>query len=237
MEIWNPWHGCHKKSPGCAHCYMFRRDALVGRDSRKVEKTGDFDLPLRKNRAGDWKIPLGETVYACLTSDFFLEDADLWREQAWFFIRHRQDLRFVIITKRIERFGVGLPQDWGQGYGNVTVCVTCENQEMADERIPLLLAAPLKHREIIHEPLLGAMDISAYLASGKISRVTCGGESGENARVCDYAWVLALREQCMEAKVPFYFKQTGAKFMKEGKLYCIPRRLQMRQAQKAGLNT
>ena len=67
-----------------------------------------------------------------MTSDFFLEEADEWRPAAWSMIRERADLHFVIITKRIHRFLVGLPADWGEGYEHVTICCTCENQKMAD---------------------------------------------------------------------------------------------------------
>ena len=72
MPIWNPWHGCRKISPGCAHCYVYRRDESVGKDASVVTKTADYDLPLKKNRAGEYKLrPQDGTVYACMTSDFF----------------------------------------------------------------------------------------------------------------------------------------------------------------------
>ena len=67
-------------------------------------------------------------------------------------------------------------------------------------------------------------------------QVTVGGESGNDARVCDYDWVLNIREQCINANVPFHFKQTGAHFRKDGKLYIIPRNQQMIQAHKAGID-
>ncbi len=63
-----------------------------------------------------------------------------------------------------------------------------------------------------------------------------GGESGNDARICNYDWVLQIRQQCVEANVPFVFKQTGAKFCKDGKVYAIPRRLQHLQAKKADID-
>ena len=63
MEIWNPWHGCHKISEGCRNCYMYRRDAEFGRDSSVVEKTHQFDLPVRHTRDGSWK-PMASTATA-----------------------------------------------------------------------------------------------------------------------------------------------------------------------------
>ncbi len=236
MVVWNPWHGCQKKSPGCAHCYVYRRDAQYDKDSRIVTQTKSFCLPVQKNRKGSWKLQGPGPIYTCMTSDFFIEEADAWRKEAWKFIQIRQDLEFFIITKRIERFYVGLPADWGEGYGNVTVCATCENQKMADERIPILLEVPLQHRAVIHEPLLEEINIFSYLLSGKIEQVICGGESGEQARVCHYDWVLALRRQCQINRVSFSFRQTGARFLKDGRLYSVPRKYQITQAQKALLD-
>ena len=236
MVIWNPWHGCSKISPGCLNCYVYRRDAEFGKDSRVVTKTNSFSLPIKKSRTGEYKIPGGETVYACMTSDFFLEEADPWRAEAWSMIRERRDLDFCIITKRIHRFMSELPPDWGEGYENVTICCTCENQDRADYRLPIFLRLPIRRREIIHEPMLEEIHIEPYLAAGKIEAVTCGGESGPEARICDFSWVLETRRQCMEADVPFYFKQTGARFKKDGIIYRIERKDQMPQAQKAGIN-
>lgn len=236
MAVWNPWHGCRKISPGCAHCYMFRRDASFGKDSTAVQKTASFSLPLQRTREGAYRLPAGETVYACMTSDFFLEQADEWRREAWRMIGTRRDLHFVIITKRIERFEVSLPDDWGDGWSHVTICSTCENQQTADRRLPVLLRLPLRHREIIHEPMLERIDILPFLQSGKIEHVTCGGESGPDARPCNYDWILHTRAQCAKAGVPFSFKQTGAHFIKNGKHYSIPRQLQHAQAKKAGID-
>ena len=236
MDGWNPWHGCHKISPGCLHCYVYRRDAEYGRDSSVVEKTASFDLPVQKKRDGAYRLQGSGIVYTCLSSDFFVEEADEWRREAWAMIRTRADLRFTIITKRIHRFTVSLPYDWGEGYDNVTICATCENQAMADARLPILLSLPIRHREIIHEPMLEAVDIRPYLETGKIEHVTCGGESGPDARVCDYAWIVNTRIQCAAYHVPFFFKQTGALFRKDGRVYQIPRALQSAQARRAGMD-
>jgi protein gp37 len=214
---------------------VYRRDSQYGKDASVVAKTGDFSLPVKRNRAGGYKLLGGETVYTCFTSDFFLEDADAWRVEAWQMIRERRDLHFYIITKRIDRFPVSLPADWGDGYGNVTICSTVENQSRADYRLPILLAAPIKHKDIICEPLLEAVDLSAYL-SPAIGQVVVGGESGDNARLLFYDWVLGIREQCRQKGVAFHFKQTGTHFVKDGKSYTISRRYQHSQAQKAGID-
>ena len=237
MSIWNPWHGCHKLSPGCAHCYVYRRDESIGKDASVVSKTGDYDLPIKKNRQGEYKLTAADgVVFTCMTSDFFLKDADEWRQGSWDMMRERQDLSFHIITKRIDRFAECLPPDWGNGWEHVTVCSTCENQEMADYRLPILLSLPIRHRQVISEPMLGEITIEKYLASGLIEHVTCGGESGDDARPCRLEWILRVRSECIHCGVPFTFKQTGAVFVKDGRTYRIDRKYQMTQARRSGLS-
>lgn len=230
--VWNPWHGCEKYSEGCAHCYVYRRDESIGKDASEVTKNRDFDLPARKKRGGAFAIPPGETVWACMTSDFFLPQADAFRADAWRMIRQRPDLQFVIITKRIVRFTECIPPDWGDGYENVTLTCTVENEKQCRIRMPVLRAVPAKRKQVCCEPLLGPIDLSAYL-DGSIARVIVGGESGSDARVCRWEWVCDLFRQCAEAGVPFTFKQTGAKFEKDGKVYRVPRSRQAEQARKA----
>jgi protein gp37 len=235
MAIWNPWHGCHKISPGCANCYVYRRDESIGKDASVVSKTGDFDLPLKKNRHGEYKIKADDgIVFTCMTSDFFLDDADSWRQDCWDMIRERSDLQFHIITKRIDRFADCIPPDWGMGWDNVTVCCTCENQEMADYRLPIFLRLPIKHRSVISEPMLGELNIEKYLATGLIGHVSCGGESGDRARPCDFRWIKEVRRECIRCGIPFTFRQTGAVFIKDGKVYHLERRLHISQAEKSG---
>lgn len=236
INLWNPWHGCHKISAGCLNCYMFRRDEKYGKDSTVVTKTANFRLPIMKKKDGSYKLQTTDYVYVCMTSDFFIEEADEWRSDAFEMMKIRSDLNFYIVTKRIDRFEKCKPFDWNDGYDNVTICSTCENQEMADYRLPIFLSVPIKHKEIIHEPMLEAIDINKYLESGKIENVICGGESGDNARPCNYDWILNTREQCKKWGVPFYFKQTGASFIKDGKTYRIPRAIQMSQARKANID-
>lgn len=234
--MWNPWHGCHKLSDGCKHCYVYRGDAKRGMDSSVVTTTKSFDLPVRRKRDGEYKIPSGALVYTCFTSDFFVEEADAWRPQAWEMIRRRSDLNFMMITKRIDRFTDSLPPDWGDGYDNVTVCCTVENQVYADYRLPIYRAVPIKHKIIICEPLLERIDLRSFDIGTWIEQVVAGGESGSDARPCDFGWVMELHDACMERNVSFWFKQTGAKFIKEGKLYSVKRQFQHSQARRAGIN-
>ncbi|MBQ7821464.1 MAG: DUF5131 family protein [Clostridia bacterium] len=233
--VWNPWHGCRKYSEGCRHCYVYRRDGSVGRDASEITKNQAFDLPVKKNRNGEYKIPSGTVVYACMTSDFFLEEADAWRKEIWSMIRERSDLEFIIITKRIVRFDKCIPEDWGDGYANVSIACTVENQQECDTRLPVFMSAPIKRKLIVCEPLLGHIDMSPYITD-EIESVIAGGESGNEARVCNYDHVLDIRRQCIDAGVRFRFKQTGARFLKDGKLYRIERRYQHKQARAAGID-
>lgn len=232
--MWNLWHGCRKISAGCLNCYVYRTDSKYERDASEVKKTLQFDLPIKRNRAGEYKISPGETVYTCFTSDFFLDEADDWRREAWRMIAERKDLDFVIITKRPDRFYVSLPEDWGDGYDNVKIGCTAENNDRAAYRLPIFASLPIKHKFIICEPLLESVDVSPYLSG--IEEVVVGGESGDDARVCDYSWVLDIRRACAAAGVDFSFKQTGARFRKDGKEYRIERKYQHSQAKKANID-
>ena len=207
----------------------------IDEDSREVRQTAMFDRPVRRSRDGRFKVPAGEMVYTCFTSDFLLEEADAWRAEAWEMMRIRHDLRFLFFTKRIDRLAAVLPPDWGDGYENVVIGCTVENQAMADYRLLLFLATPVRHRLIVCAPLLGPLDIARYL-SPAVEEVSAGGESGNEARPCDYAWVLGLREQCVAADISFCFHQTGARFVKDGRMYRIHRRYQHSQARKAGID-
>ncbi len=232
---WNPWHGCRKISEGCRHCYVYRQDERHALDSSEARKTAAFDLPVRRNRHGRFKIPAGEHIYTCFTSDFLLEEADAWRPEAWAMMRLRHDLTFMFFTKRIERLRDVLPPDWGEGYDNVVIGCTVENQEMAARRLPVFLELPIRHRIIVCAPLLGPLELGPYL-SPAIEEVSAGGESGPDARTCDYDWVLSIRQQCVAADVPFWYHQTGARLRKEGRLYRIRRADQHEQARRAGID-
>ena len=233
--MWSPWHGCRKVSEGCKFCYVYRQDKAHDKCGADFYVTKQFNLPVKRGRDGEYKIKSGEVIGTCLTSDFFLDLADDYREKAWDIIRERKDLNFVIFTKRIERFKDCIPSDCGEGWDNVWIGCTCENQRRAEQRLPIFLQVPIKHRVIICAPLLENLDLTAFLSS-KIEEVTVGGESGINVRVCDFDWVKNIQRQCIEKNVSFTFHQTGARLRKNGKIYIIPRKYQHSQAKKAGLN-
>ena len=111
MIIWNPWHGCHKVSEGCVHCYMYFLDSKRGLDTSHVFRTENFAMPILRRRNGHFKLPSGMTLYVGLSTDFFVEEADQWRDEAWSIIRQRPDIFFRLLTKRPQRFTDCLPDD------------------------------------------------------------------------------------------------------------------------------
>ncbi|MDE7418605.1 MAG: phage Gp37/Gp68 family protein [Muribaculaceae bacterium] len=237
MLIWNPWHGCHKISEGCDHCYMYFLDSKRGVNTSIVTKTANFNLPIQRDRKGYYRLKSGMQIYVCLSTDFFVEEADKWRQEIWKMIRQRPDIAFRILTKRAHRIKECLPDDWGDGYPNVMLSVTCENQKRADERLPILLSIPARHKGFMAAPFIGKIDASEYLSSGQIEEVLCGGENYDGARVCRYDWVESLSRQCLENEVTFNFIETGTVFEKDGKTYQIPsKRTQSLQAFKSGLS-
>lgn len=203
--------------------------------SNLCRKTGNFNLPVKRRRDKSYKIPPNKVIFTCFTSDFLLSDADEWRSECWAMMRERSDCRFYFFTKRIDRFSECVPDDWGDGYDNVMVGCTVENQEMADYRLPIFKELPIKHKSIIVSPMLTAVDLSPFL-DASIEEVSVGGESGVDARPCDYNWILDLRRQCVEKNVPFRFHQTGARLIKDGRLYRIRRCFQLSQAHKANID-
>lgn len=234
---WNPWHGCTKLSAGCKFCYVYRQDAMYGCDTASdvARKTANFELPVRRKRDRSYKLPSGKVVFTCFTSDFLLQDADDWRGDCWAMMRQRSDCVFYFFTKRIDRFMACVPDDWGDGYDNVFVGCTVENQAMTDYRLPIFDTLPIKRKSIIVAPMLERIDIAPHL-NGGIAEVAVSGESGVGARICDFDWILDLRRQCVEAGVPFRFHQTGARFRKDGRLYYIRRQHQLSQAHKAQID-
>ena len=230
---WEPWTGCYKVSDGCTYCYYYGPySKRHGQNS--ISKTDDFNKPISKNAKGTLKIPSGKIVATCFASDFFIAEADEWRTEAWAMIKQRNDLDFLVLTKRIERFLISLPADWGDGYDNVNIGCTVENQTMADYRLPLFLSYPIKRRFVACGPILGAIDLSQYLWG--IEHVTVGGETGREARECDYRWVLSIREQCAANGVTFWFKNTGSLFIRDGVILKVNPYKQSSLAKEIGIN-
>lgn len=237
-DIWNPWHGCKKISEGCQNCYMYALDKKYDQKGSCIYKVKNkFDYPLHKDRKGNYKIKSGEMIRVCMTSDFFLEEADEWRKEAWEIIRKRPDVKFFLLTKRPERVEKSLPDWWEDGLENVLFHVTCENQRRAEERIPLLFSLPFKHKGIMVAPFIGEVSIAKYLKEGIIEQVIAGGENYNGARPLYYDWVEKLSQDCRKYDVTFSFIETGNLFVKDHKTYQIRGKgLQSKLAYRTGLS-
>ncbi len=111
-----------------------------------------------------------------------------------------------------------------------------ENQIRADERLPLLLDIPARHKAFMIAPILSEVHVEKFLATGQFSQVLCDGENYDGQRPCDFAWVQSLHNQCRDAGVRFDFIGTGNVFRKDGKVYHIPKAYQRVQAQRSGLS-
>ena len=217
---------------------MYFQDALRGQDGARIYRTlKGRDYPLHKDRKGAYKIKSGEIIRVCLSSDFFLQEADEWREEAWNIMKMRPDVKFFLLTKRPERIEACLPHGWQSGWENVFLNVSCENQRCADERIPILHSLPFKHKGVMTAPLLGEIDLDAYLAVGQIEQVIAGGENYGGARPCHFDWIKRLRASCQNYGVSFCFIETGTHFVKDGKTYyLLSKRLQSEMAHKSGMS-
>lgn len=233
MAMWNPWRGCKKCSDGCLHCYIHKGDAKRSVNTGDVVKTKDFFKPLERQKNGEYRMKAG-LVYLCFSTDFLIEEADGWRDECWRMIRERQDCTFLFLTKRIERFTHCIPADWADGYENVVVCCTVENQKSADYRLAIFRNLPIRHRCITAQPLLERLDLEKYLDA--IELVVVGGESDFSARPLDYNWVLDIRAQCIRKSVNFEFRQCGTYTIKGGKQYKIPTKELCRQAKRANID-
>jgi protein gp37 len=228
---WNAWYGCQKVSQGCKHCYAERDMTRYGKDFRAVTRAAKatFDAPLKWARNG--KVKPGSRIFTCSWSDWFIEDADEWRDEAWQIVRDTP-FAYMILTKRPERMAEHLPSDWGAGYPNVWLGVSAENQENTDKRIPQLLKIPAAIHFVSAEPLLGPLNLYDFLPAlwpkwtpetewkpavlFKIDWVITGGESGPGCRPAEMDWFRDIRDQCTSAGVAFFHKQMGGKRKVDG---------------------
>jgi len=195
---WNPWHGCIKVSPGCKNCYMYRGKERWGRNPRAVTRSRTtFEDPLH------WSEP--RLIFTCSWSDWFIEDADTWRDEAWSIIRRTPRHTYQILTKRPERIHICLPPDWGNGWPNVWLGVSIENAAYLTRK-DILRSIPCHLRFISAEPLLGPIDFGPL---DGIHWIITGGESGPRARPMDPSWARLIRAQCLASRVAYFHKQNG----------------------------
>jgi protein gp37 len=213
-RVWNPVTGCTKVSPGCANCYAERMaKRLRGRCGYPVENP--FSVTLHQDKLVQPAFWKPSKVFVCSMSDLFHEDVKTeWLIAIFKRINLYRSHTFQILTKRPERmlqFFNSTNQQFNN-LPNVWLGVSAENQQTADERIPILLQIPAAVRFVSCEPLLGPIDLKLQTADCQLPTlnwVICGGESGPGARPMHPDWARSLRDQCQAAGVPFFFKQWG----------------------------
>lgn len=212
-HTFNPWWGCVKVSPACKHCYAESWSKRVGQSvwgvgsERRFFGDKHWSEPLRWNAVAEASGRRAR-VFCASMADVFEDrrDLDVWRERLWALIEATPWLDWLLLTKRPEAVRRLVP--WASGWpANVWLGTTVEDQRRARERLPVLTAIPAVVRFISAEPLLGPVDLDAWLPA--LDWVITGGESGSRARPSSPSWFLTLMNQCMAADVAFHFKQWG----------------------------
>lgn len=218
-HTWNPVWGCEKVSPGCKYCYAER--LIEGRYNQvfrnvRVTKPPTFYLPVELHKKTNPDEPFTERlVFTCSMSDFFIAQADAYRPEMWSIIKNTPNLIYQVLTKRPERIKDHLPDDWGDGYPNVWLGVSAENQELFDERVAILSTIPAQVRFVSVEPMLAPVSVLKSGTPGdSIDWVIVGGESGNRTgkhkfRPCELQWIADLVKECTEIKLPVFVKQVG----------------------------
>jgi len=219
---WNPVVGCSKVSTGCQNCYAekmaFRLNYMgndnyfdVLNDSGWNGKTICIESALEKPL--HWKKP--RKIFVCSMGDLFhpsvpFEFIDKVFATTILCPQHT----FQYLTKRPKRMAEYFAtidirtltiDHWS--FPNIWLGVSAENQECADERIPILLQIPAAVRFVSIEPMLERIDLMQWLKTGKLNWIICGAESGPKRRKCKLEWVRDLVGQCRVADVPVFVKQ------------------------------
>jgi protein gp37 len=201
---WNPTTGCHKISPGCQNCYAARfAERWRGIPGHPYEQ--GFDVKSWHERITmplSWKKPriifvnsMSDLFLDEITEEFIIKVFNVMEEAHWH--------QFQLLTKRPERM-LEISKLLKKWPSNVWAGVSVESQAWT-WRSDILKEIPAKIRFLSCEPLLGSLKLSL----DNLHWVIVGGESGIGARPIKIEWVRDIREQCIEAKVPFFFKQWG----------------------------
>ena len=204
-HTWNPVTGCDQVSPGCKNCY-----ALVQAERFRGSPgwPNGFDLQLRpQSLEKPLKRKTPARFFVNSMSDLFHEGipSDYLRK-VWAVMTWADQHIYQILTKRPEEmreriFGLSLPLP-----AHIWLGVSVENQLFADRRIPLLVDIPCEGvRFLSCEPLLGPLDLSAWIAD--LDWIITGGESGGGRRAAEKDWFRSIRDQCLAGGVPYFHKQ------------------------------
>ena len=231
-HTFNPWRGCTKVSPGCAHCYAEqqskRNPKVLGiwgdQGTRVIASESYWRQPVKWNRDAE---QAGERrrVFCLSLGDIFEDRPELAgaRRRLGPLIENTPHLDWLLLTKRPENWKQCCADMWWRpdpSYplpANVWLGVSVEDQQRADERIPHLLQIPARVRFLSCEPLLGPLELTDSAICGRLGGylpfldwVIVGGESGHQARPFLLDWARSLRDQCQAANVTFFLKQIGS---------------------------
>ena len=217
-HTFNAWIGCQHVSPGCAHCYAeTMMDHRYGKvewgphGERKRTSEANWRQPIKWNaaaRAFKKKHSRRPRVFCASLADVFDNRVpSTWRRDLFAVIRKCRRLDWLLLTKRPQNIEKMLPADWGDGYNNVWLGVTAENQFYFDQRWPILQRIPAVIRFISYEPALGPLSLPhhGHLSDWLIS----GGESGGGARPLKPRWIRNIITECHHRGVAVFHKQWG----------------------------
>ena len=217
-HTFNPWIGCQHISPGCDHCYAeAMMDTRYGKVEwgphgvRKRTSEANWRQPIKWNagaRAFKKKHSRRPRVFCASLADVFDNRVPLtWRGDLFELIRKCRRLDWLLLTKRPPNIEKMLPKDWGDGYKNVWLGVTAENQFYFDQRWPIIEAIPAALKFISYEPALGPLQLpkKGTLPDWIIS----GGESGADARALKPRWIRNIIKDCQDRDVAIFHKQWG----------------------------
>jgi len=227
-HTFNPWWGCERVSPGCQNCYAEAFAKRTGNDvwGKNADRRRFGDKHWNEPRKWNAKAEAAgrqEFVFCASMADVF-EDRDDHiedRERLFDLILATPNLTWQLLTKRPQNVLTMAPMAWWMDHGepsNVWIGTTVEDQQRADERIPHLLGIPAAVRFLSCEPLLGPVSLAPWLTKGfnPPEWVIVGGESGPRHRPLDLDHARRLRDECVSALVPFFFKQVGGLTPKAG---------------------
>jgi len=202
--------GCTKVSPACANCYAETLSNRWGFDvwgpgkPRRTFSQKHWNEPLKWDRQAH-KDNTRRRVFCSSMCDIFEDHPTVIQElqKLWPLIRATPNLDWQLLTKRSDRIAANLPSDWGNGYDNVWLGVTVENNDYVT-RADDLRIIPAKIRFISYEPALGPLD---KLDLTGLHWLIAGGESGPGFRQHDPQWTRDIRDRCHDEKVAFFYKQ------------------------------
>lgn len=211
---WNPWHGCRKVSEACKNCTMFLNDGA------RIKNGFPIPEPSTVRRVQDWSKPyrlqqLGKPLLCsvCMSSDFFIEEADGWRPDVWKIIRETPSVTYLIQTKRPHRIADCLPSDWGDGYLNVWLGTSVEMKKYL-HRLDDLRKIPCKLRYADSLGMLESMmpELADHLDG--IGWCLASGEKGccqVEPRPWNVTWAREIRDVCAARGIPFWFSHVAGK--------------------------